>query len=69
MFDHVKGKIIEPAKAPHREEEQKGHFQARLLENEQKRRQNPEQQKKNTLELYPCGIGKIFHTQRIEFVP
>jgi hypothetical protein len=65
MFDHVKGKIIEPAKAPNCEHEQKGYFQARLLANKQKRGQNPEQEKEKTFELYPGRIGKIFHMQSI----
>jgi hypothetical protein len=64
MFDHVKGKIVKPAKAPDRDAKQDGHFDFGMLQNQQRAGNQPDQQKKNALEFNPARVSQVFHRSK-----
>ena len=63
MLDHVKGKVVEPAKAPDRDREQQNGLYTLMLIDQQQSRKNSDHQEKDSLELDPIRILKLFHSK------
>ncbi|HXR08429.1 MAG TPA: hypothetical protein VN765_13915 [Candidatus Acidoferrum sp.] len=61
MLDHIKRKIIEPAKTPDSNAEQKDNVKFRVLNHEQPARQQTENKEQETFDFNPAGIGDVFH--------
>jgi hypothetical protein len=65
MLDNIKGKIIEPAKTPDSNAEQKDDLEFRVINHEQPGSNQSENQEKETLDFDPAGIGDVFHSWRL----
>ena len=65
FFDHIKREIVKSAEAPNRNRQQHPHFQSRMFEHNQRRRQHANQQKQNSFQFNPPRIGQVFHLTRL----
>jgi hypothetical protein len=61
MFDDVEGEVIEPAEGPDDKREKGGGFEIGMLGEEDGGSEEAEKEKEDPFELYPAGIGKVFH--------
>jgi hypothetical protein len=43
MFNHIKGKIVEPAKAPNRQDQEQRYSPRRMLKQQQRPREQPQE--------------------------
>jgi hypothetical protein len=61
FLDHVKRKIIKPAKTPDRNHQQRAGCERRIVEYQQGGRQNADDQKQNSFQLNPARVSQVFH--------
>ena len=61
MFDDIKREVVEPAETPDRDGEQHGRLERRVLDEQQSRSGQADEEKQNTLELDQARGGDVFH--------
>jgi len=61
LLDHIKREIIKPAETPDRNRQQHPLFERPLLQYQQRRRQQTDDQKQNSFQFNPPRISQVFH--------